>query len=141
MCSALLCCLTNTSDDVIASHTQQYRKQNNLYMLIFFLQDSDILNLGTGSVSWFESNGYGCRPIYPTNITSEDPFRPVRPEQVDNCLLDYAHVEIIHSAVQLLLSVGFYIVFFSIKFLYFKYFVAAVIGSTWWLLDCANIPR
>lgn len=68
-------------------------------------QDSDLLNLGTGSVSWFEVNGYGCRPTYSTNITSEDPFRLVRPEYVEDCFLNYPTIEITHSAVQLVLAV------------------------------------
>lgn len=67
-------------------------------------RDSDLLNLGTGSVSWFEVNGYGCKPTYPMNITSEDPYRPVRPERVDGCLLDYHIVEIGHSGVQCALA-------------------------------------
>ena len=70
-----------------------------------YYQDSDILNLGTGSVSWFEINGYGCKPTFPTNITSEDPFRPVRPETVDGCLLDYQIIEVIQAAVQCGLAV------------------------------------
>lgn len=67
-------------------------------------QDSDLLNLGTGSVSWFEVNGYGCRPTYSTNITSEDPFRLVRPEYVEDCFLNYPTIEITHSAVQLVVT-------------------------------------
>lgn len=70
------------------------------------LQDSDILNFGTGSVSWFESNGPGCKPVYPTNGTLEDPFRPIRPDRVDGCLLEYPIVEVIHSAVQNFLAVS-----------------------------------
>jgi sodium/potassium-transporting ATPase subunit beta-1-interacting protein len=70
------------------------------------LQDSDILNLGTGSVSWFEVNGYGCKPTYPINITSEDPYRLVRPEKVDDCLLDYFIVEIIQAGLHCLLAVS-----------------------------------
>lgn len=69
-------------------------------------QDSDILNLGTGSTSWFEVNGYGCVPTYPTNITSEDPYRFVRPEYVEGCLLEYTTIEVIHSAVQLFFAVN-----------------------------------
>lgn len=71
----------------------------------FLLQDSDLLNLGTGSVSWFEVNGYGCKPIYNTNITSEDPYRPIRPETVDDCLLTYDIVEVVHSGLQCILAV------------------------------------
>lgn len=74
---------------------------NDLYLQ----QTSDILNLGTGSVSWFEINGYGCKPTYSTNLTAEDAFTVVRPEKVDGCLLDYKIVEIIHASVQVILLV------------------------------------
>jgi len=64
-------------------------------------QDSNLLNLGTGSVSWFEANGYGCKPTY--NMTADD---PIRPERVEGCLLDYELVEITHSGVQCALAVS-----------------------------------
>ncbi|KAH8366852.1 hypothetical protein KR084_002750 [Drosophila pseudotakahashii] len=67
-------------------------------------RDSELLNLGTGSVSWFEANGYGCKPTY--NMTADDPFRPQRPERVDGCLLDYPLVEITHCALALLGILG-----------------------------------
>ncbi|KAL9913511.1 sodium/potassium-transporting ATPase subunit beta-1-interacting protein isoform 2-T8 [Glossina fuscipes fuscipes] len=82
----------------------------NAFLICFYLnvgtldKDSDLLNLGTGSVSWFEVNGYGCKPTYPTNFTSEDPYRPIRPERVDDCLLTYDLVEVIHSGVQCALA-------------------------------------
>ena len=79
------------------------------FLFAFFFknqQDSDLLNLGTGSVSWFEENGYGCRPTYPTNITSEDPYRPVRPERVDGCLLEYHIVEVVQSGIHCALAVS-----------------------------------
>ncbi|XP_054090102.1 uncharacterized protein DDB_G0283357 isoform X2 [Zeugodacus cucurbitae] len=82
----------------------------NAFLICFYLnvgildRDSDLLNLGTGSVSWFEVNGYGCKPTYPVNITSDDPFRPIRPERVDDCLLDYTIVEIVQSGVQCALA-------------------------------------
>lgn len=50
-------------------------------------------------------NAYGCKPIYNTNITSEDPYRPIRPETVDDCLLTYDLVEVIHSGLQCVLAV------------------------------------
>uniref|UniRef100_A0A182QYN6 Sodium/potassium-transporting ATPase subunit beta-1-interacting protein n=1 Tax=Anopheles farauti TaxID=69004 RepID=A0A182QYN6_9DIPT len=83
----------------------------NIFLICFYLnigildRDSDLLNLGTGSVSWFEENGYGCRPTYPTNVTSEDPYRPVRPEKVEGCLLEYHIVEVVHSGVHCALAV------------------------------------
>uniref|UniRef100_A0AAG5CZY8 Sodium/potassium-transporting ATPase subunit beta-1-interacting protein n=1 Tax=Anopheles atroparvus TaxID=41427 RepID=A0AAG5CZY8_ANOAO len=82
----------------------------NIFLICFYLnigildRDSDLLNLGTGSVSWFEENGYGCRPSYPTNVTSEDPYRPVRPEKVEGCLLDYYIVEVVHAGVHCALA-------------------------------------
>ncbi|XP_031620686.1 probable serine/threonine-protein kinase drkD isoform X2 [Contarinia nasturtii] len=83
----------------------------NIFLICFYLnvgglnRDSDILNLGTGSVSWFEANGPGCIPTYPTNITSEDPYRLVRPESVEGCLLEYQTIEVIHSSFQLFLAI------------------------------------
>ncbi|KAH8346357.1 hypothetical protein KR084_007184 [Drosophila pseudotakahashii] len=80
----------------------------NAFLICFYLnvgqldRDSELLNLGTGSVSWFEANGYGCKPTY--NMTADDPFRPQRPERVDGCLLDYPLVEITHSGVQCALA-------------------------------------
>ncbi|XP_055310350.1 sodium/potassium-transporting ATPase subunit beta-1-interacting protein isoform X2 [Sitodiplosis mosellana] len=83
----------------------------NIFLICFYLnvgvlnRDSDILNLGTGSISWFEVNGYGCVPTFPTNITSEDPYRLVRPEYVEGCLLEYQTIEVIHSSVQLFFAI------------------------------------
>ncbi|KAL7741667.1 hypothetical protein ACLKA6_000288 [Drosophila palustris] len=80
----------------------------NAFLICFYLnvgnldREGDLLNMGTGSVSWFEANGYGCKPTY--NITSDDPFRPLRPERVEDCLLDYQFVEVIHSGVQCALA-------------------------------------
>lgn len=66
-----------------------------------------MLNLGTGSYSWFLVNGYGCKATFSDNITIiDDPYRPRRPELVENCLLDYSWVEVIHSGVQCLLAVS-----------------------------------
>lgn len=87
----------------------------NIFVICFYLNvgvlnrdSSGILNLGTGSVSWFEVNGYGCRPSYPTNGTEADPTVPPRPEQpVPGCLLDYTIVEIIQAGLQCLLAVSF----------------------------------
>ncbi|XP_034476817.1 sodium/potassium-transporting ATPase subunit beta-1-interacting protein isoform X4 [Drosophila innubila] len=82
----------------------------NAFMICFYLnvgnldnRESDLLNMGTGSASWFEANGYGCKPTYNTSI-SDDPFRPLRPERVEDCLLDYTLVEVIHSGVQCALA-------------------------------------
>lgn len=84
----------------------QFVSADSSICFFFFSQNDDILNFKTGSVSWFESNGPGCKPIFPTNSSLEDPFRPVRPDRVDGCLLDYEIVEVIHSAVQIFLAVS-----------------------------------
>uniref|UniRef100_A0A1B0CBW5 Sodium/potassium-transporting ATPase subunit beta-1-interacting protein n=1 Tax=Lutzomyia longipalpis TaxID=7200 RepID=A0A1B0CBW5_LUTLO len=83
----------------------------NIFLVCFYMnvgsldRESDVLNLGTGSFSWFLINGYGCKPIYPTNITSEDPFRPIRPERVENCLVEFQTVEVIHSSIQIIFAI------------------------------------
>ena len=45
-------------------------------------------------------NGFGCRAVYPTNLTTLDPLRPMRPLRVHDCLVDYQYVETIHAGVQ-----------------------------------------
>lgn len=87
------------------------------FFLFSLLQNSDILNLGTGSVSWFEVNGYGCRPVYPTNITAEDPYL-IRPDRVEDCLLEYHIMEIVHSGVQCFLAVRILFILFYLNNLF-----------------------
>jgi hypothetical protein len=61
-------------------------------------------------VSWWEVNGAGCKATYPTNLTSEldpDPSRPLRPERVTGCFLDYQYIEVLHAALQCLLAVSY----------------------------------
>jgi hypothetical protein len=91
-----------------------------------FLQDSDVLNLGTGSVSWWEVNGAGCKPTYPTNLTSEvdpDPSRPLRPERVTGCFLDYQYVEVLHAALQCVLAVSWVLLIEILKCILEEYAV------------------
>ncbi|XP_063219548.1 sodium/potassium-transporting ATPase subunit beta-1-interacting protein isoform X2 [Bacillus rossius redtenbacheri] len=85
----------------------------NIFIICFYLRvgifdkDSDVLNLGTGSASWWEVNGAGCRPVYSTNLTLTEPypFRPIRPEQVTGCVLEYQYIETLHAAVQCFFAV------------------------------------
>ncbi|XP_067008656.2 uncharacterized protein NKAIN [Anabrus simplex] len=85
----------------------------NVFVMCFYLdvgvldKNSDVLNLGTGSISWWESNGAGCKPVYSSNLTSEDPdpFRPLRPDIVIGCVLEYQYVEVLHAALQCVLAV------------------------------------
>lgn len=101
-------CWTSDWTHVCIAWGEPVSECSSVHLLIRLLnfQDSDILNLGTGSISWFEVNGYGCIPTYPTNITSEDPYRLVRPEYVEGCFLEYSTIEVIHSAVQLFFAVS-----------------------------------
>lgn len=68
------------------------------------LQNSDILNLGTGSYSWWQVNGPGCNPVY--NITEPELFRPARPTNVTDCVLNYEVIEVLHASTQCVLAVS-----------------------------------
>jgi len=78
----------------------------NAFVICFYLDIGvldnarDWLNFGTGSASWWEVNGIGCKAVYPTNLTNIDPFRPIRPQEVSNCLVEYVYVETIHASIQ-----------------------------------------
>ncbi|XP_020278006.1 sodium/potassium-transporting ATPase subunit beta-1-interacting protein isoform X2 [Pseudomyrmex gracilis] len=80
----------------------------NIFMICFYLnvgildKDSDILNLGTGSFSWWYVNGPGCKAVY--NVTEPELFRPARPTNVTDCVLDYEVIEILHAATQCVLG-------------------------------------
>ncbi|XP_046142310.1 sodium/potassium-transporting ATPase subunit beta-1-interacting protein isoform X2 [Osmia lignaria lignaria] len=80
----------------------------NIFMICFYLnvgildKNSDILNLGTGSFSWWHVNGPGCKAIY--DVTEPELFRPARPANVTDCVLDYEVVEILHASTQCILG-------------------------------------
>ena len=85
------------------------------FTILLLVQNSEVLNLGTGAASWWEVNGIGCRPYFSVNgslatplhinVQLADVLRPPRPDWVDGCLLNYYYVEVIHAAVQLILAV------------------------------------
>ncbi|KAL7639501.1 UNVERIFIED_CONTAM: hypothetical protein RMT77_010002 [Armadillidium vulgare] len=93
----------------------------NIFVICFYLNvgslsnQSDWLNFGTGSASWWEINGIGCEPVYPTNLTQVDVFRPLRPVTVKGCLLSYEYVETIHATLQCVFAIPGII--FSIYFI------------------------
>ncbi|XP_012251153.2 uncharacterized protein LOC105683257 isoform X2 [Athalia rosae] len=80
----------------------------NIFLICFYLsigilnKDSDILNLGTGSFSWWQINGPGCKATY--GITEPELFRPTKPSNVTGCILDYEVIEVIHAGTQCLLA-------------------------------------
>ncbi|KAG7189348.1 hypothetical protein KM043_016999 [Ampulex compressa] len=80
----------------------------NIFIICFYLsigildKNSDILNLGTGSFSWWHVNGPGCKAVY--DVTEPELFRPARPTNVTDCVLDYEVVEILHASTQCILG-------------------------------------
>lgn len=79
-----------------------------LYMEVGILsRDSSILNIGTGSRSWWEANGFGCDAVF--NYSSSDDILAVtKPVSVNGCLLQYYYIECIQAGLQCLLAfVGF----------------------------------
>ncbi|KAL0124671.1 hypothetical protein PUN28_006495 [Cardiocondyla obscurior] len=80
----------------------------NIFIICFYLnvgildKNSDILNLGTGSFSWWYVNGPGCKAVY--DVTEPELFRPARPTNVTDCVLDYEVIEILHAATQCILG-------------------------------------
>ncbi|XP_011152815.1 sodium/potassium-transporting ATPase subunit beta-1-interacting protein isoform X1 [Harpegnathos saltator] len=80
----------------------------NIFIICFYLsvgvldKDSDILNLGTGSFSWWHVNGPGCKAVY--DVMEPELFRPARPTNVTDCVLDYEVIEILHASIQCILG-------------------------------------
>ena len=59
-------------------------------------------------MSWFEVNGPNCKAQYGPKLSFVDPYRPVRPIQVTDCLLPYFYIEVIQAAVQVTGAVSDY---------------------------------
>ncbi|CAG5101788.1 Similar to NKAIN: Sodium/potassium-transporting ATPase subunit beta-1-interacting protein (Drosophila melanogaster) [Cotesia congregata] len=81
----------------------------NFFNIIFVILEAgsldkrdDYLNLGTGSFSWWQVNGPGCKPIY--DIIEPELLRPARPKNVTDCLLKYETIEVLHASTQCLLA-------------------------------------
>ncbi|GIZ05232.1 hypothetical protein CEXT_422232 [Caerostris extrusa] len=66
-------------------------------------RDTDVLNMGTGSQSWWLVNGAGCKPIY--NSSYEDPFLFPTPTSVEGCALEYFYIEAIQAGLQGFLAI------------------------------------
>ncbi|XP_034943676.1 sodium/potassium-transporting ATPase subunit beta-1-interacting protein isoform X2 [Chelonus insularis] len=81
----------------------------NIFCICFYLdvgildKNKDILNFGTGSFSWWQVNGPGCKANY--DIIEPELLRPTRPHNVTDCLLSYEVIEILHASTQCLLAV------------------------------------
>lgn len=85
----------------------------NVFMICFYMEvgflsrDSSILNIGTGSRSWWEANGFGCSAVF--NYSSSDDILAVtKPVSVNGCILEYFYIECIQAGVQCFLAfIGF----------------------------------
>nr|XP_021207774.1 uncharacterized protein LOC101746312 isoform X2 [Bombyx mori] len=73
----------------------------NIFLICYYLnlgtlnRESGLLSLGTGSVSWWESNGWGCQPEW------GELDRPGlwRPTHVEGCHFQWYHVELGQSVL------------------------------------------
>jgi hypothetical protein len=81
----------------------------NAFVIAFYMEvpplsrDSEILNLGTGSRSWWLANGPNCLPHY--NMTSEFHYEPwFQPVQVHGCLLPFYVIETAQAVIHFMLS-------------------------------------
>ncbi|XP_059048129.1 uncharacterized protein LOC131843479 [Achroia grisella] len=79
----------------------------NMFLICYYLnlgtlnRESGILSLGTDSVSWWESNGWGCQPVW----SGEERPGIWRPARVDGCFLQWYYVELGQSILAALLTI------------------------------------
>ncbi|XP_041975722.1 uncharacterized protein LOC121730648 [Aricia agestis] len=78
----------------------------NIFLICYYLntgsldREGGLLSLGTGSVSWWESNGWGCQPVW----GEVDGPGTLRPARVDGCFFQWHHVELAQSSTAALLT-------------------------------------
>ncbi|XP_022653169.1 uncharacterized protein LOC111258908 isoform X1 [Varroa jacobsoni] len=81
----------------------------NAFCICFYLEvgflnrELNYLNLGTGSRSWFEINGLGCKAMFEAN-TPDELAGFTKPASVDGCLVEYYYVESAQAAIQMFLG-------------------------------------
>lgn len=81
----------------------------NIFVICVYMEagiltrDTDVLNMGTGSRSWWLVNGAGCTPIY--NSSHDDPFFFPTPTSVEGCMIEYFYIEAIQASVQCFLAI------------------------------------
>ncbi|KAI8438309.1 hypothetical protein MSG28_010881 [Choristoneura fumiferana] len=71
------------------------------YITRYLVVENGLLSLYTGSISWWEGNGWGCQPVW----SEDDGPGSWRPTRVDGCFLKWDHVELTQSAVAAFLAV------------------------------------
>ena len=65
----------------------------------------DLINLGTGSRSWWEANGPNCEPQFNATQVAGSAYYELKPVSVDNCILPFYAIETGQASVHFLLSV------------------------------------
>jgi len=91
----------------------------NIFVVCIYLEvgnlsdESNILDFGTGSYSWWLPNGPGCKQELNTNFTENPSNKP----DVYGCKVNYKHVEVTHANIQIALSfIGFILSIFTIHY-------------------------
>ncbi|KAF0766496.1 sodium/potassium-transporting ATPase subunit beta-1-interacting protein isoform X1 [Aphis craccivora] len=85
----------------------------NIFVVLYYLDlpifssSFDVMSLGADSVSWWESNGPGCRVFFYPNHTGieEDAIKPIRPDLITGCVMDYQKIETAQASLQILFAV------------------------------------
>ncbi|CAH2102721.1 unnamed protein product [Euphydryas editha] len=78
----------------------------NIFLICYYLnlgilnRESGLLSLGTGSVSWWEGNGWGCQPVW----GEADGPGTWRPARVEGCFFQWQYVELAQSGVAAVLT-------------------------------------
>lgn len=83
----------------------------NVFIICFYLEvgilnrDGNVLNMGSGSRSWWETHGWGCEPTYNSSayaLIGTETWK--KPSLVTGCLVEYQYVECIHAGIQIVLA-------------------------------------
>lgn len=71
------------------------------------------MSLGAGSVSWWETNGPGCKPLFLSNNSGIEtaPWQPLRPDLVTGCAISYYKLEAAQATIHFILAVSVFSLF------------------------------
>ena len=81
-----------------------------------FQEDVSVLNMATGSRSWWVRNGYGChtdalftnsnvtaQPLMPTTVAAPSSYVGTT---IVGCVISYEYIEVLHAGLQCVLVVS-----------------------------------
>jgi len=80
-----------------------------------FQDDISVLNMATGSQSWWIRNGYGCHAdtVFTHNTTAPSPSQETAAPwssfvgtTIVGCVINHEYIEVLHAGVQCILVVG-----------------------------------